>query len=81
MRQYYKACKNTKEVNKYLEKIGCGAFQFDEDYSFDAEFDYDGWQNSEETEGVSVQVTTSCEVSVTKYTNRDLELMEKEYEK
>lgn len=76
MKSYYKACKNTKEVNAYLKKIGCGAFQFDEDYTFDAEFDYDGWQNAEETEGVSVQVTTSYEVYVTKYTKKDLERLE-----
>lgn len=76
MKSYYKACKTTKEVNAYLNKIGCGAFQFDEDYSFDAEFDYDGWQNAEETEGVSVQVTTSYEVYVTKYTKKDLERLE-----
>ena len=76
MKKYYKACKNTKEVNKYLEKIGCGAFQFDEDYKFDSEFDYDGWQNAEETEGVSVQVTKSYEVYVTKYTKKDLERIE-----
>lgn len=81
MRQYYKACKNTKAVNKYLDQIGCGAFQFDEDYTFDTEFDYDGWQNGEETEGVSVQVTTSYEVYVTKYTKKDFERMEKEIEK
>lgn len=78
MKKYYKACKNIKEVNSYLYKIGCGAFEFDEDIVLDAEFDYDGWQNSEETEGVSVQVTTIFEVFVTKYTRKDLEKLENE---
>ena len=76
MKSYYKACKDIKAVNAYLKKIGCGAFEFDEDLILDAEFDYDGWQNDEETEGVSVQVTTSYEVYVTKYTNKDLEVSE-----
>lgn len=78
MKMYYKACKNTKEVNSYLNKIGCDGFEFDEDYTFDTEFDYDGWQNTEETEGVSLQVTTSYEVYVTKYTKNDIERLERE---
>lgn len=78
MKHYYKACKNIKEVNAYLAKIGCGAFQFDEDCELDSEFDYDGWQNADETEGVSVQVSTNFETSVYKYTKKDLQKLDNE---
>lgn len=80
MKKYYKACKNIEQVNKYLRKIGCEAFEFDYDAFevYTEEFDYDGWQNEEETEGISVKITPSYEVFVTKYTRKDLEKIEKE---
>lgn len=78
MKKYYKECKSTKQVNAYLRKIGLSCFEFDEDWTFDTEFDYDGWQNDKETEGVSVCVTTGYEVFVTKYTDKDIERLKKE---
>ncbi len=85
MKNYYKNLKNIKAVNKYLEKINVEGFDLDE-YLFqnglDFELDYDGWQNEEKTEGISVQITPlydgSIDVVVTKYTDRDIEKMEKE---
>lgn len=78
MKHYYKQCKNIKEVNKYLAKSGIEGFEFDEDIELTSEFDYDGWQNSDNTYGVSVLVTTSYEVFATKYTDKDIAKLEKE---
>ena len=77
MKSYYKACKSMRQVNTFLNKIGLDAFEFDEYFPIDTEFDYDGWQNSDNTEGVSLCVTTSYEVFATKYTRKDLERLEK----
>ena len=78
MKSYYKECKNTKQVNAYLSKIGAEGFEFDEDYAFPVEFDYDGWQNDDCTVGISVKVTPAYEVFVTKYTAKDIEKMERD---
>lgn len=85
MKNYYKNLKNIKAVNKYLEKINAEGFSLDENLfenGLEFEFDYDGWQNEEKTEGISVQITPlfdgSIDVVVTKYTDRDIEKMEKE---
>lgn len=85
MKNYYKNLKNIKAVNKYLEKINAEWFSIDENLfenGLEFEFDYDGWQNEEKTEVISVQITPlfdgSIDVVVTKYTDRDIEKMEKE---
>lgn len=77
MKGYYKDCKNTKQVNTFLKKV-TGEYWFDECYNFPVEFDYDCWQNEEETKGISVQVSTNYEVYVTKYTKKDIDEQENE---
>ena len=85
MKEYYRECKNTKEINSFLKKINLGDFEFDSGYfesilfERDGEFDFDGWVNEKETKGVSIQVTKGLEVFVTKYTKKDLEERDKEW--
>lgn len=78
MTNYSKQCKNTKQVNSFLKSIKLEDFAFDADYNFQVEFDFDSWVNAEETKGLSLCVTTSLEVFVTKYTKKDIEKLEKE---
>lgn len=76
MKTYFKQCKNTKQANSFLKRIGLGDFEFDADYNFPEEFDFDSWINASETKGVSIQIHTDYEVFVTKYTNKDIAMME-----
>jgi hypothetical protein len=76
MKHYFKECKNTKQVNSFLKRIGLGDFEFDIDYDFPEEFDFDSWINTDETKGVSIQVTRGYEVFVTKYSRKDIEELE-----
>lgn len=81
MKSYYKQCKNTKQVNAFLKKIGLGEFEFDADYDFsrdNAEFDFDAWVDAEETKGVNLQIHPSYEVFATKYTKADIDRMNRE---
>ncbi len=78
MKNYSKECKNTKQINSFLKSIRLEDFAFDTDYNFPEEFDFDGWVNKEETKGISLQVTKRLEVFVTKYTAKDIEILEKE---
>jgi hypothetical protein len=73
MKHLYKQCKNTKEVNAYLIRVGLEGFEFDKEYTFPEEFDFDGWVDETETKGISLQVTTEYEVFICKYTPKDLQ--------
>jgi len=73
MRQLHKQCKTTKGVNAYLRKIGLADFEFDEEYNFPVEYDFDGWLDEKEIKGVSIQVTSKYEVSILKYSRKDLD--------
>ena len=80
MRNYYKQCKNTKEVNSFLKSINLKNWYFDLEYTFNEfdmrEFDHDAWEDEKETKGLSLRITNRYEVFVTKYTKKDLEELE-----
>jgi hypothetical protein len=78
MKNYSKQCKNTKQVNSFLKSIKLEDFAFDPDYDFPEEFDFDTTEYDENDRGVSVQVSKNYFVSVTKYTKKDIEKLEKE---
>jgi hypothetical protein len=81
MKHYYKEVKTTKQVNIYLKKINLEGWEFDVDYNFPEEFDFDGWIDADETNGLSIQVEKTngtIEIRVTKYTKQDIEKMEAE---
>lgn len=77
MKHLYKQCKNTQQVVSYLNSIGLDGY-VDNDCKFDVEFDHDGWIDSSETKGASIQITNKFEVYVLKYTKRDVEILEAE---
>ncbi len=75
MKHLQKQCKNIEQANRYLKSIGLEDFTVE---NFSGEFDYDGWLDSSETKGVSIQITNNFEVLVLKYTNQDIEKLEAE---
>jgi hypothetical protein len=77
MKHLSKECKNIKQVNQYLKSIGLDDFSLDPD-NFCGEFDHDGWLDSSENKGASIQVTKRFEVLVVKYTKEDIEKLEAE---
>jgi hypothetical protein len=77
MKTYNKQCKNTKQINTFLRSIGLNDWEFDCD-TFPVEFDFDGWINENETKGISILISPGYEVSVIKYTKKDIEELENE---
>ena len=77
MKKLHKKCKTLKQVNSYLKKVGLEDFTLDESWLiYKEEYDFDGWVNEEETKGVSIIVTEEMEVFISKYTKKDIELLE-----
>jgi len=79
MKYLSKQCKNAKQAVQYLNSVGLDGY-VDADYLETCDFDFDGWVDGSETKGVSIQVTRKFEVSVVKYTKRDIEKLEAELE-
>jgi hypothetical protein len=75
MKHLYKQCKSIKQVNAYLTSIGLSDFTLDPD-TFTS--DFDGWKNSTESKGVSINVTTAFEVFIVKYSKDDITRLEEE---
>jgi hypothetical protein len=75
MKHLSKQCNSIKQVNQYLVSIHLSDFSLDAD-AFTSEFDHDGWIDSTETKGVSINVTKDFEVLVVKYTATDIEKLE-----
>ena len=78
MKQYYKECKDLKQVNSFLKKVGLVDFEVDVDplYAFNGgnnDFEFDSWTNDKETKGLSLLITIGCEVFISKYTRKDIE--------
>ena len=81
MKNYYKQCKDTKQVNSFLRTLNLDEFQFDADYDFskaNADFDFDSWIDDKETKGISIQVHSNCECFINKYTRADITKMDTE---
>lgn len=79
MKEYYKKCKNTKQVNNYLKRLNLKDFMIDEDYFnteyFKGEEQIDQWLNEKETKEICVTIIRQCygyDVFVNKYTKNDL---------
>jgi hypothetical protein len=77
MKHLSKQCKTAKQAVQYLNSINLDGY-VDADYLNSCDFDFDGWVDSSESKGVSIQVTRDFEVLVVKYTKGDINRLESE---